>query len=59
MTVYAPYPSMYVWIAAQTRTRSPRLIYMDMLGPRHATFTLNNAEGRRDCFCFANKMDDI
>lgn len=31
------------------RTRSPHLSYTDVIDPRHATFTLNNAEGRNGC----------
>ena len=42
-----------------THTRSPCLIYIDVLSPRHATFTLNNAEGRDDCFWFSEQEGDI
>lgn len=34
-------------------THSPCLIYTDMINPRHATFTLNNVEGRDGCFWFS------
>lgn len=36
-------------------TLSPRLIYTDMIDPRHATFTLNNVDGRDGCFWFPTR----
>eukprot|EP00064_Thunnus_orientalis_P014563 superscaffoldBa00002547_g14609 len=62
--MYAPYPSMYVRASLtheHDRTHSRRLthslclIYTDMLSPRHATFTFNNAEGRDGCFWFPTR----
>lgn len=38
-----------------SHTLSGCLIYADMIGPRHATFTLNNVEGRNSCFWFPTK----
>lgn len=52
MTVYAPSSSVSVR-ASHTCTHSHRLarflIYTDIIDPRHATFPLNNVEGRNRC----------
>lgn len=37
------------------RTPLPCLIYTDTIGPRHAAFTLDNAEGRDGCFWFPTR----
>lgn len=46
------WPPTHMHTLPPPHTLSPCLIYTDMISPRHATFILNNAEGRDGCFWF-------